>query len=416
MIKVLVVMGTRPEAIKLAPVIRELQGRPDAFLCRVCVTAQHRQLLDQVLELFRIVPDHDLDLMEPEQTLAQVTSSVLRGVDAVLQAEPPDWVLVQGDTATVMASALAAFYRQVKIGHVEAGLRTYDKSQPFPEEIHRRIAGVVADLHFAPTSRAAENLRREGVPSDEIVVTGNTVVDAIRWVAALGSGPPEGPLGDLPAEGTRILLATVHRRENFGRGIAQIATALRAIVQGHPDVHVIVPVHPNPKVAGPVDRLLRGVPGITLVPPLDYGALVWLLRRTHFVITDSGGLQEEAPGLGKPVLVLRETTERPEGIDAGTARLVGTDPRRIVAWADRLLDDDAAYEAMARSTNPYGDGQAASRIAQALMRPPARRGLPPGRSGRCQTDRPEPGADDRDEPLRHRGPAGPRQQAEEGAL
>jgi UDP-N-acetylglucosamine 2-epimerase (non-hydrolysing) len=366
MIKVLSVIGTRPEAIKMGPVIRALGERREAFDSKVCVTGQHRQMLDQVLSLFQIVPDHDLDLMTPGQTLARLTASVLEGIDAVLERERPDWVLIQGDTTTVMAASLAAFYRHVKVGHVEAGLRTYEKDRPFPEEVNRRVASVVADLHFAPTARAAENLLREGVPPGAVRVTGNTVIDAIRWVAAADHGPPEALLDGLPAGKERIVLVTAHRRESFGRGIEQICAALCDLVSNHPDVQVVYPVHPNPRVHGPVYRLLDGVSGITLLPPLDYLTFVRLIRRSVVVITDSGGLQEEAPGLGKPVLVLRETTERPEGIDAGTVRLVGTDRAKIVAEAGRLLSDPGAYAAMARSINPYGDGRAAARIVDAL--------------------------------------------------
>ncbi|AGA28108.1 non-hydrolyzing UDP-N-acetylglucosamine 2-epimerase [Singulisphaera acidiphila] len=370
MIKVLSVIGTRPEAIKMGPVIRALGERRETFQSSVCVTGQHRQMLDQVLNLFRIAPDHDLDLMTPGQTLARLTASVIEGMDRILQVERPDWVLVQGDTTTVLASALAAAYRQVKVGHVEAGLRTYEKHHPFPEEINRRVASVVADLHFAPTSRAAENLLREGVPPDTVRVTGNTVIDAIQWVASVDPEPSgilcAGEGQDLPAKEKRIILVTAHRRESFGRGLEQVCEALRTIVASHPNVQVVYPVHPNPNVQEPVYRLLNGVSGITLLPPLDYLAFVRLIRLSHFVITDSGGLQEEAPGLGKPVLVLRETTERPEGIDAGTVRLVGTDRAKIVAEASRLLTDPAAYTAMARSINPYGDGHAAARIVAAL--------------------------------------------------
>lgn len=369
MIKVLSVIGTRPEAIKMGPVIRALGERPELFESKVCVTGQHRQMLDQVLDLFRIVPDHDLALMTPGQTLAHLTAAVLEGVDRVLQIEQPDWVLVQGDTTTVMATALAAAYRKVKVGHVEAGLRTYDKHHPFPEEINRRVASVVADLHFAPTERAAENLRREGVPPEIIRITGNPVIDAIQWVAAVAPQlalPWPEELERL-AEEKRIVLVTAHRRESFGPGIAQICGALGEIAANHPDVQVVYPVHPNPQVQEPVRRLLGGVSGVTLLPPLDYLAFVRLIRRSDFVITDSGGLQEEAPGLGKPVLVLRETTERPEGIDAGTVRLVGTDRARIVAEANRLLTDPAAHAAMARAINPYGDGHTAARIVHALL-------------------------------------------------
>lgn len=351
----------------MAPVIQELAKYPSQVRSVVCVTAQHRQMLDQVLELFQVVPDYDLDLMEEQQRLVQLTARVLTALGPVLAEVKPDWVLVQGDTTTVMAASLAAFYHRIKVGHVEAGLRTHDKYQPFPEEINRRIAGVIADLHFAPTEWAATNLRREGVPNERIIVTGNTVIDAIQQVAAMPFDPTGTPLADLPIGQKRIILVTAHRRENFGRGMEEICAGLRAIAERYADVHLVYPVHLNPNVQEPVYRMLGDVTNITLLPPLDYQPMVWLLKQSYFVITDSGGLQEEAPSLGKPVLVLREVTERPEAVEAGTVRVVGTDRERIVEEAVRLLEDSDAYHAMAQAINPYGDSHAAERIVGALL-------------------------------------------------
>lgn len=369
MITVLSIFGTRPEAIKMAPVVRELAAQPCLFRSVVCVTGQHRQMLDQVLSLFGIVPDYDLDLMVPGQTLAGITAGVLTGLDPVLAEVEPDWVLVQGDTTTAMAASLAAFYRKIPVGHVEAGLRTEDKFQPFPEEINRRITGVVADLHFAPTEWAADNLRREEVPEERIVVTGNTVIDAIQEVAARPYDPAGTPLAELTRLEKRLILVTAHRRENFGRGISEICAALRTLATERDDVHLVYPVHLNPNVWEPVHAALGDVPNVTLLPPLDYQPLVWLLRHCYLVISDSGGIQEEAPGLGKPVLVLRETTERPEGLAAGTVLLVGANRERILAAARRLLTDPIAYDEMSRARNPYGDGHAAARIADTLAGP-----------------------------------------------
>jgi UDP-N-acetylglucosamine 2-epimerase (non-hydrolysing) len=381
-IKVLSVVGTRPEAIKMAPVIRALRRRPGRVDCRVCVTAQHRRLLDQVLHLFGIAPDYDLDVMAEDQSPTQVAAAVLARLEPILRAERPDWVLVQGDTTTVLAASIAAFFARARVAHVEAGLRTHDRWQPFPEEMNRRVASVVADLHLAPTDWARDNLLREGVPGECIRVTGNPVIDALQWAASLPYDPAGGPLGAIPRDG-RLLLVTAHRRENFGRPLEEICRALVDLVAAEGDLHVVYPVHPNPTVQGTVTRLLAGQSGITLTPPLSYLALVNLLKRACLVLTDSGGIQEEAPGLGKPVLVLREVTERPEAVAAGTVQVVGTDRGRIVAAARRLLDDPAAYAAMARAVNPYGDGQAAERIAAALLgeavepwRAPAYQGLP----------------------------------------
>lgn len=364
-VKIISIFGTRPEAIKMAPVVRALQQRPDEFTSVVCVTAQHRHMLDQVLALFALQPDYDLDLMQREQTLAQLTANVLTQLDAVLVKEQPDWVVVQGDTTTAMAAALAAFYRRIKVAHVEAGLRTGDKSQPFPEEINRVFADAVADLHFAPTTQAQAHLLRAGIPATSVIVTGNTVIDALLDVAARPYDWHTGELAQVPRD-KRLILVTAHRRENFGAPLDDICTALREIAARFPDVQLVYPVHLNPNVQRAVNAHLPGVSNITLLPPLEYLPLVHLLKQSHLVLTDSGGLQEEAPGLGKPVLVLREVTERPEGVIAGTVKLVGTDPERIVHETTRLLTEPAEYECMAQAINPYGDGQASARIVECL--------------------------------------------------
>jgi UDP-N-acetylglucosamine 2-epimerase (non-hydrolysing) len=363
--RVLSIFGTRPEAVKLAPVIAELAAAPD-FESLICVTAQHREMLDQVLGLFAIRPDFDLDLMQPDQSLADLTAAVIHGLDPILRDVKPDWVLVQGDTTTVMAAALVAFYHRARLGHVEAGLRTDDKWQPFPEEINRRVASVVADLHFAPTDRASQNLLREGVRPEQIRVTGNTVIDALHRVADQPYAWDSGPLRQVPLD-RRLITVTAHRRENFGAPLEDVFAALRTLADEFSgDVHLVYPVHRNPNVAEPAHRRLGGVANISLIDPLDYLPMVHLLKRSHLVLTDSGGLQEEAPALGVPVLVLRQVTERPEAIEAGTARLVGTDPQRILQEARRLLCDPAAHAEMAHAANPYGDGRASARIVAAL--------------------------------------------------
>jgi UDP-N-acetylglucosamine 2-epimerase (non-hydrolysing) len=375
MLKVLSVFGTRPEAIKMAPVVMELRKHADRVKSVVCVTAQHREMLDQVLDLFGIEPEYDLGVMEDNQSPTQVAAAVLARLEPILRRERPDWVLVQGDTTTVAAASLAAFYTRVKVGHVEAGLRTHDKWQPFPEEVNRRVAGVVADLHFAPTARARENLLREGVPRGRILVTGNPVIDALHWVAdgLLGDrrvweGRVHPSLRALPSGDGKMILVTAHRRENFGRPLENICRALRAIAERYDgSVRIVYPVHLNPNVWEPVHGLLGGIPNITLTPPLDYLSLVHLMKRSYLVLTDSGGIQEEAPGLGKPVLVLREVTERPEAVEAGTVRLVGTDAARITEAVQLLLEDPTEYERMARAINPYGDGLAAQRIVARLL-------------------------------------------------
>jgi UDP-N-acetylglucosamine 2-epimerase (non-hydrolysing) len=363
-LKVLTVFGTRPEAVKLGPVIHELARHPDRISSRVCVTAQHRDMLDQVLRIFAIQPDYDLDVMQANQTPTQVAAAVLARLEPILLQERPDWVLVQGDTTTVAAAALAAFYARAKIGHVEAGLRTGDRWQPFPEEINRRIAGVIADRHFAPTNHSRDNLLREDVPPERILVTGNPGIDALRWITAQPESPEVAQL--LTAE--RMILVTAHRRENFGEPLESVCLALRDIAERYAgSVHIVYPVHRNPNVWGPVHQLLGDVPHISLRPPLDYLPNMQLMQRAYLVITDSGGIQEEATGLSKPCLVLREVTERPEGVASGALRIVGTDRARIVAEASRLLEDAADYARMASSENPFGDGHAAERIVASLL-------------------------------------------------
>lgn len=351
----------------MAPVVQRLAQTP-GIESLVCVTAQHREMLDQVLNLFGIHPDVDLDLMKPDQSLAQITAAIFTHLDPVLKDIKPDWILAQGDTTTVMATALLAYYNQVKFGHIEAGLRTGDKFQPFPEEINRRVAGVAADLHFAPTEWSKQNLLREDVPVEHIFVTGNPVIDALKQVAEKPA--PEQitrllePFGD-----ARLILVTAHRRENFGQPLENICDALKSLAETYGNsLHIIYPVHLNPNVQNTVyPRLGKLSKFITLLPPLDYLPMVHLMKRARLVLTDSGGLQEEAPGLGIPVLVMRAATERPEGISAGTVKLVGTETARIVAATRELLDNPREYEKMARSVNPYGDGTASEKIVQALL-------------------------------------------------
>ena len=365
MLKVLSVLGTRPEAIKMAPVIQELRKHGKDIVSRVCTTAQHRELSDQVLSLFDITPDYDLDVMTDRQSPSDVTAAVLARLDTVLRKDRPDWILVQGDTVTVMAAALSAYYHRVPVGHVEAGLRSFDKFRPFPEEVMRQIADVIADLHFAPTDAARDNLIRSGVAAETITVTGNTVIDALlRTVAQEPRAIRD--IASIP-ESRRMILVTAHRRESFGQPLLNICEALLEIVVRYSDVHVAFPVHPNPRVAGPVADRLGGVERIALVAPMDYPAFVAAMQRSHLILTDSGGVQEEAPSLGKPVLVLRDVTERPEAVAAGVAKIAGTDKPEIVRHVTRLLDDPAAYHAMARSVNPYGDGQASARIVRILL-------------------------------------------------
>ncbi|MCL4561692.1 MAG: UDP-N-acetylglucosamine 2-epimerase (non-hydrolyzing) [Chloroflexi bacterium] len=369
--RVLSIFGTRPEAVKMAPVV-QLLAQTSGVEAKVCVTAQHRQMLDQVLDLFQIHPDIDLDLMRPDQNLAELTAAIFTGLDPVLVDVQPDWILVQGDTTTVMAASLAAFYRRIRVGHVEAGLRTGDKWQPFPEEINRRVAGVAADLHFAPTEHSRRNLLAEGVPDQRIAVTGNPVIDALQAIARQPAPPETQELLSRLGIGTpgekRLVLITAHRRENFGKPLEDICTALRSLAETYRgQVELLYAVHLNPNVQEPVYRLLSGIPNLTLTPPLDYLPLVHLLKHSTLVLTDSGGIQEEAPAFGIPTLVLRQVTERPEGVEAGVLQLVGTDHEHIVNSARRLLDDPAAYQAMAHLANPFGDGHAAGRIVRALL-------------------------------------------------
>ena len=365
--RILCVFGTRPEAIKMAPVIRALAAPSSGLEPVVCVTDQHREMLDQVLRFFDVTPDHRLGVMRPGQTPSEIAARVLERLPAVIDDVRPAGVLVQGDTTTTVAAALAAFHARVPVGHVEAGLRTNRLDAPFPEEANRRLTTVVARWHFAPTPGARENLLREHVTASSVVVTGNPGVDALLWAVERLRDRQVGPR--LPAEATRrLVLVTAHRRESFGAPFVELCRALRGLAERNPDVELVYPVHLNPQVQEPVRRILRAHPRIHLLPPVGYAELVDLLRRCHLVLTDSGGIQEEAPSLGKPVLVLRDTTERGEGIAAGTARLVGTSRRRIVAETERLLGDAAAYEAMARAHNPYGDGRASERIVRVLRR------------------------------------------------
>jgi UDP-N-acetylglucosamine 2-epimerase (non-hydrolysing) len=362
-LRVLTIFGTRPEAIKLAPVVLELSKFPSDVRSVVCITAQHRDMLDQVLRIFDIQPDLDLNLMTENQTLPDLTSAALLGVTGVLEQVQPDVVLVQGDTTSAMAAGLAAFYRKIPVGHVEAGLRTGDRYQPFPEEINRRLLTSIATYHFAPTDVARDALLREGVPEDAVLMTGNTVVDALQIIAREGEAP-----NGLAALGTerRLILMTAHRRENFGAPLEAICRAVLHLIEHNADVEVAYPVHRNPNVRSTVERMLSGQDRIHLLPPLEYDQFIQLLSRSTLVLTDSGGLQEEGPVLGKPVLVMRETTERPEGVAAGSNRLVGTNTESIVSAAEQLLHDPAEYESMARASNPFGDGHAAERIVEFL--------------------------------------------------
>lgn len=373
--RVLSIFGTRPEAIKMAPVVRALADAP-GIESVVCVTAQHRQMLDQVLALFAIRPDIDLDLMRPGQDLFDVTAAVLLGLRDVLREVRPDLVLVQGDTTTCFAAALAAFYDGIAIGHVEAGLRTGNLRAPFPEEANRTLVSRLAGQHFAPTAEARDNLRREGIPAARITVTGNTVIDALfmvrdrladfptaHWQDCFGT-PLHGRLSESPAP---VILVTGHRRESFGQGFEDLCAAIRALAMAHPDWTIVYPVHLNPNVQRPVRGRLSDLANVFLIEPLDYLPFVWLMNRATLILTDSGGIQEEAPSLGKPVLVTREVTERPEAVAAGTVRLVGTDHARIIAEVETLLADSTAYDRMARAHNPYGDGRAAARIAQKIL-------------------------------------------------
>jgi UDP-N-acetylglucosamine 2-epimerase (non-hydrolysing) len=364
-LKILSVFGTRPEAVKMAPVVR-LLAQTTGVESRVCVTAQHRQMLDQVLALFDIKTNYDLDLMRENQPLAQLSAAIFTHLDPVLADFNPDWVLAQGDTTTVAITSLLAYYRRIKFGHVEAGLRTHDKWQPFPEEINRRIAGVTADLHFAPTEWAMQNLLHEGVDENTIKVTGNTVIDALQYVSKQSEPQEVTELTTTKLRSNRLILVTAHRRENFGKPLEDICHALIELAKPG-DVEIIYPVHLNPNVQEPVNRLLNSVDHITLLPPLDYLPLVHLMKHAALILTDSGGIQEEAPAFGIPTLVLRNVTERPEGVEAGTLKLVGTDANKIVREARRLLESESAYLEMAQAVNPYGDGHASEKIIRSVL-------------------------------------------------
>lgn len=369
--KVLVIFGTRPEAIKMAPLIKLMQSRMDV---KVCVTAQHREMLDQVLDLFEIIPDYDLNVMRPEQDLFDLTNRVLIGIKKILLNIRPDYVLVHGDTTTTMASSIAAFYMKIPIGHVEAGLRTYNASSPFPEEINRQLTTRLAKFHFVPTSMAKENLLKEQVPDKNIYLTGNTVIDSLMSVIskARKKNYPNHLLDELPflkdalSKYARIILVTGHRRENFGKGFEQICHALFNIAKNFPDVQIIYPVHLNPNVRLPVKSILSKIPNIHLLEPMDYLSFVKLMDQSYLILTDSGGIQEEAPSLGKPVLVMRDTTERPEAVLAGTVRLVGSDKQKIFFAVSDLLKNTDKYKVMAKAHNPYGDGKASERICKVI--------------------------------------------------
>ena len=368
--RVMSVFGTRPEAIKMAPIIQLLE-KDNRFESIMVVTAQHREMLDQVLSLFNLHPNEDLNLMTEDQSLAQLTASIFTNLDPLLEKYHPDWVVVQGDTTTAMTAALAAYYRRIKVAHVEAGLRTGDIWQPFPEEVNRRIVGTIADLHFAPTDLARSNLVREGITKDIIKVTGNTIIDALNQVTRLLIPQEIEKLlkekGILSGE-KELVVVTAHRRENFGDPIRSICAALKQLAKKfHDQIELVYPVHLNPNIQKPVNELLAGIPNLSLLPPLDYLPLVHLLKNARLILTDSGGIQEEATGLGKPCLVLRDVTERPEGIDAGVLKLVGTNTERIVAEASHLLTDKVSYDKIAHAANPYGDGKAAPRIVQILF-------------------------------------------------
>lgn len=364
--KVLFIFGTRPEAIKLCPVIRHMKSRPNDFEVRVCVTAQHREMLDQILSAFEVFPNHDLDIMRPGQTLYQSTSRVIAALEPVFVEQQPDIVLVQGDTTTTLCGALAGFYAKIPVGHIEAGLRTGDPHQPFPEEMNRVLTGRIATYHFAATQGAARNLYSEGVDPATVTITGNTGIDAVLYVKqALDAGKLDGLNGFHPDGSKKLIVVTAHRRESFGNGFDQICAALLRLARRH-DVEIVYPVHPNPNVRQTVSRHLAGQPNITLLDPMNYVPFVDLMCRAYLLLTDSGGIQEEAPSLGKPVLVLRDKTERPETLSAGTARLVGTNEHRIVEEAEHLLDAPQAQRSMARPHNPYGDGKASERIADVL--------------------------------------------------
>jgi UDP-N-acetylglucosamine 2-epimerase (non-hydrolysing) len=367
--KIMLTFGTRPEAIKLCPLVKELKKQDDKFETIVCVTAQHREMLDQVLDVFGVTPDYDLNIMKDNQTLFDITCRCLTELGAVIKKENPDIVLVQGDTTTTFATSLAAYYHKVKIGHVEAGLRTGNKYSPFPEEINRKITSVIADIHFAPTQKSKNNLLSEGVREEDIVITGNTVIDALLWVRRKIQNERKEykELGTIDFT-RKIVLVTGHRRENFGQDLINICEALKKIAAKYEDIEIVYPVHLNPNVSKPVYDLLSGIDNINLLKPLDYEPFVYLMDKSHLIISDSGGIQEEAPSLGKPVLVTRNTTERPEAVETGAVKLVGTDRNKIIQETEKLLNDIQYYRRMALVQNPYGDGRACERIINSLSK------------------------------------------------
>ncbi len=375
--KILIVFGTRPEAIKMAPLVIALQEHQDYIESKVCVTAQHRQMLDQVLDIFDITPDFDLDIMQAGQDLYDVTSKILLGMREILESYSPDIVLVHGDTTTTIATALSAFYQKIPVGHVEAGLRTGDIYSPWPEEANRKLTGAITQYHFAPTQTSASNLLAEGINQKNIYITGNTVIDALLWVLrkietthSLKESLSQKIKSSFSAfgEADRIVLITGHRRENFGQGFLDMCSGIKTLAQKHPDVHFVYPVHLNPNVQQPVMEILSDISNVYLIEPLDYEPFVYLMSKSYLILTDSGGIQEEAPSLGKPVLVMRDTTERPEAVDAGTVKLVGANTQNIVREVDRLLNDKVAYEMMSKAHNPYGDGQACKKIIDILIK------------------------------------------------
>ena len=366
-IKVMTVFGTRPEAIKMAPLVKELEKHSDLIDSIVCVTAQHRQMLDQVLEIFHITPDFDLNIMKQRQTLVEIVGHSLEGLDRVMKEAKPDIVLVHGDTSTTFVGSLAAFYNQIAVGHVEAGLRTYDKYAPFPEEINRRLTGVIADMHFAPTERNRQNLLREGVSDADIFVTGNTVIDALKTTVREDYTFKDPTLAKMPWDTKRVIVMTAHRRENLGQPLRNICTAVRELVETFDDIEVVYPVHLNPAVREVAYEILGNMDRVKLIEPVNADELHNAIQRGFMVLTDSGGLQEEAPSLGKPVLVLRGETERPEAVDAGTVKIAGVDKDTIVRMASELLTDENAYHRMAKAVNPYGDGLASGRIVDAII-------------------------------------------------
>ncbi|MBZ9777941.1 UDP-N-acetylglucosamine 2-epimerase (non-hydrolyzing) [Psychroflexus sp. CAK8W] len=377
MIKVrnLIIFGTRPEAIKMAPLVKAFEGKQNSFETKVCITAQHREMLDQVLDFFKIKPDFDLDLMKANQNLYTLTADILTSLKPVLEEFKPDYVYVHGDTTTTMAASIAAFYSGAKVCHVEAGLRTFNKRSPFPEEINRSVTGRIADYHFSPTQTSKENLLRENIDDDTVLVTGNTVIDALKYSNARVNSSEYTDeeiesLKPLLESNKKLILVTGHRRENHGQGFIDICSALKEIVGTNEDVQIIYPVHLNPNVKKPVFDILGDVPNISLINPLSYPAFIWLMSQSHIIITDSGGVQEEAPSLGKPVLVMRDTTERPEAVDAGTVLLVGTDKEKIVSETNKLLSDDLFYNKMSLLHNPYGDGLACDKIVNFIKKLP----------------------------------------------